>query len=82
MDGGILSGLRLPALKRHGIWANASAVRTSEPGLESGFDIVGGEVVPCKGSIITPEASCISLVAADGVCRCGAPVSIAMDVAG
>lgn len=79
MDGGFLSGL--PSVKRIGIWANASALRTSEPGLDSGFPVGGGKVVSCRRGLLVSEASCISPVAADGVCRCDAPASMAIDVA-
>lgn len=79
MDGGFLSGL--PGLRRIGIWANASAVRISEPGLDSGFAVGGGKVVSCKRGLVASKASCISPVAADGVCRCDAPASMAIDVA-
>ena len=79
MEGGILSGLT--SLLRIGIRANDSAVRTSEPGLDSGFAVGGGKVVSCERGPVASEASCISPVAADGVCRCGAPGSVAIDVA-
>lgn len=80
IDGVFLLKFLAIGIRGSGILTGDSAVLTTAPESLFGSGVGGGKVGLGRRGIFALEASLVSSVAANGVCRHSAPVSIAIDV--